>query len=148
MSFQGGPGVDELSGNGGDDRLVGGDGDDLLKGGRGNDSLSVDAGVDLLKGGPDNDLCDDETEIDCEVTRGTRGDRDDGWSVEVAFPWEGLARYNRGRATPPRPGDWIVIHDVGAYTLSMWSRHCSRLAGSPVILRIASSRLSSFRWRT
>jgi diaminopimelate decarboxylase len=23
-------------------------------------------------------------------------------------------------------GDWIVIRDVGAYTLSMWSRHCSR----------------------
>lgn len=25
-----------------------------------------------------------------------------------------------------RPGDWLMIHDVGAYTLSMWSRHCSR----------------------
>jgi diaminopimelate decarboxylase len=24
------------------------------------------------------------------------------------------------------PGDWIVIRDTGAYTLSMWSRHCSR----------------------
>ena len=23
-------------------------------------------------------------------------------------------------------GDWIVLRDVGAYTLSMWSRHCSR----------------------
>jgi diaminopimelate decarboxylase len=27
---------------------------------------------------------------------------------------------------PIEPGDWIVIRDVGAYTLSMWSRHCSR----------------------
>jgi diaminopimelate decarboxylase len=27
---------------------------------------------------------------------------------------------------PVEPGDWIVIRDVGAYTLSMWSRHCSR----------------------
>lgn len=32
------------------------------------------------------------------------------------------------------PGDWIVIHDVGAYTLSLWSRHCSR--GIPRILGI------------
>ncbi len=27
---------------------------------------------------------------------------------------------------PIEPGDWIVIRDVGAYTLSMWSRHCNR----------------------
>lgn len=27
---------------------------------------------------------------------------------------------------PIEEGDWIVIRDVGAYTLSMWSRHCSR----------------------
>jgi len=27
---------------------------------------------------------------------------------------------------PIEAGDWIVIRDVGAYTLSMWSRHCSR----------------------
>ena len=37
----------------------------------------------------------------------------------------------RGVPLPPvRPGDRIVIHDVGAYTLSMWSRHCSRGAAS------------------
>lgn len=23
-------------------------------------------------------------------------------------------------------GDWVLIRDTGAYTLSMWSRHCSR----------------------
>ncbi len=23
-------------------------------------------------------------------------------------------------------GDWVVVRDTGAYTLSMWSRHCSR----------------------
>jgi Carbohydrate family 9 binding domain-like len=32
-------------------------------------------------------------------------DLDRGWSVEVAFPWPALASYNRGRATPPAPGD-------------------------------------------
>ncbi len=29
-------------------------------------------------------------------------------------------------------GDWIAIRDTGAYTLSMWSRHCSR--GIPAVL--------------
>jgi len=33
---------------------------------------------------------------------------------------------------PVEEGDWIVIRDVGAYTLSMWSRHCSR--GIPDVL--------------
>lgn len=33
---------------------------------------------------------------------------------------------------PVEPGDWIVIRDVGAYTLAMWSRHCSR--GMPLVL--------------
>jgi len=44
--------------------------------------------------------------------RGTLNDPsdvDEGWSVEIAFPWAGLARYNPGRATPPSPGDvWRV----------------------------------------
>lgn len=35
----------------------------------------------------------------------------------------------------PRPGDVLIIHDVGAYTLSMWSRHCSR--GIPPVLAIS-----------
>lgn len=30
------------------------------------------------------------------------------------------------------PGDWVVFRDVGAYTLSMWSRYCSR-AVPPVV---------------
>ena len=36
------------------------------------------------------------------------------------------------RLTEVAEGDWVVIHDVGAYTLSMWSRHCSR--GLPLVL--------------
>jgi diaminopimelate decarboxylase len=33
---------------------------------------------------------------------------------------------------PIDEGDWIVVRDVGAYTLSMWSRHCSR--GIPAVI--------------
>lgn len=36
---------------------------------------------------------------------------------------------------PTEVGDWLVIHDVGAYTLSMWSRHCSR--GIPPVIGIS-----------
>ena len=34
------------------------------------------------------------------------------------------------------PGDIICARDVGAYTLSMWSRHCSR--SQPVVLGATS----------
>lgn len=38
----------------------------------------------------------------------------------------------RGRKLPPaQPGDLLLIRDVGAYTLAMWSRHCSR--GMPAV---------------
>jgi hypothetical protein len=32
-------------------------------------------------------------------------DTDTGWTLEIAFPWKGLAKFNPGRATPPRDGD-------------------------------------------
>lgn len=32
------------------------------------------------------------------------------------------------------PGEWLAIRDVGAYTLSMWSRHCSR--GMPAVVGV------------
>ena len=36
-------------------------------------------------------------------------DTDEGWCVEIAFPWKELAKYNPGRPTPPEPGDiWKV----------------------------------------
>ena len=28
---------------------------------------------------------------------------------------------------PLEPGDYVVVHDAGANSLSLWSRHCSRL---------------------
>lgn len=44
---------------------------------------------------------------------------------------------------PIEPGDWIVIRDVGAYTLSMWSRHCSR--GIPAVLGYDPQGTGTFR---
>jgi diaminopimelate decarboxylase len=44
---------------------------------------------------------------------------------------------------PIEPGDWIVIRDVGAYTLSMWSRHCSR--GIPAVLGYDPQRTETLR---
>ncbi len=36
-------------------------------------------------------------------------DEDEGWSVAVAFPWAGLAKFNKESSTPPQPGDiWKV----------------------------------------
>jgi diaminopimelate decarboxylase len=44
---------------------------------------------------------------------------------------------------PVEPGDWIVVRDVGAYTLSMWSRHCSR--GIPAVIGCDPQRGDSLR---
>ncbi|MDE0858747.1 MAG: carbohydrate-binding family 9-like protein [Akkermansiaceae bacterium] len=36
-------------------------------------------------------------------------DLDEAWSVEVAFPWKELCKYNKNRPSPPTPGDvWKV----------------------------------------
>jgi diaminopimelate decarboxylase len=37
------------------------------------------------------------------------------------------------------PGDFVILRDVGAYTLGMWSRHCSR--GLPLVLGHDGDRL-------
>ncbi|MDC3962648.1 diaminopimelate decarboxylase [Polyangium jinanense] len=43
------------------------------------------------------------------------------------------------------PGDFVVIHDIGAYTLGMWSRHCSR--GLPLVLGYDGDTLSVLKNR-
>jgi diaminopimelate decarboxylase len=48
----------------------------------------------------------------------------------LCFAGDVLARERRLVAMVP--GDWLVIRDAGAYTLGMWSRHCSR--GMPLVL--------------
>lgn len=44
-----------------------------------------------------------------------------------------------GRSVPLpdlAPGDRLAVHDVGAYSISMWSRHCSR--GIPIVVGVES----------
>jgi diaminopimelate decarboxylase len=56
----------------------------------------------------------------------------EGWLVSgpLCFAGDVIAR------DVPLPGlevgDWLVVHDVGAYTMSMWSRHCNR--GMPPVI--------------
>ncbi len=47
----------------------------------------------------------------------------------LCFSGDMLAR--RRPLAPARRGDLVLIRDVGAYTMSMWSRHCSR--GLPAV---------------
>src|SRR5262249_13566260 len=52
----------------------------------------------------------------------------------------------RGTMLPPIvPGDFVVLRDTGAYTLGMWSRHCSR--GLPLVLGHDGDRLTVLRAR-
>jgi diaminopimelate decarboxylase len=54
------------------------------------------------------------------------------WSVvgPLCFAGDVLAQ---GVLLPPiEPGDLVIVRDVGAYTLGMWSRHCSR--GLPLVI--------------
>ncbi|KYF73160.1 diaminopimelate decarboxylase [Sorangium cellulosum] len=43
------------------------------------------------------------------------------------------------------PGDLVLVRDTGAYTLSMWSRHCSR--GIPAVLGVDGGELRVLRER-
>ncbi|WP_437935945.1 diaminopimelate decarboxylase [Sorangium sp. So ce341] len=43
------------------------------------------------------------------------------------------------------PGDLVLIRDTGAYTLSMWSRHCSR--GIPAVLGVDGGEIRVLRER-
>lgn len=44
-----------------------------------------------------------------------------------------------------QPGDFIAIRDTGAYTMGMWSRHCSR--GMPRVLGLEGGHIHTLRQR-
>ena len=56
-----------------------------------------------------------------------RSEKTDGWTVSgpLCFAADIVGR-EADLSADVQPGDWLVVHDAGAYTLSMWSRHCNR----------------------
>lgn len=54
------------------------------------------------------------------------------WTVVGPLCFSGDVLVRDHPLPPIEPGDLIVIRDTGAYTLGMWSRHCSR--GMPAVL--------------
>jgi len=63
-------------------------------------------------------------------------------TVKIVGPlcFAGDVLYADFPAGPPETGDWLIVEDVGAYTASMWSRHCSR--GMPPILAVRDGCIS------
>lgn len=67
------------------------------------------------------------------------------WSVAGPLCFAGDV-LDRGVLLPAvAPGDFVVIRDTGAYTLGMWSRHCSR--GLPPVIGHEGDRLVVLRAR-
>jgi hypothetical protein len=50
------------------------------------------------------DIAGLKTGVQVHGTLNHPGDKDEGWTIEVAFPWKALAEY-AGTPAPPRPGD-------------------------------------------
>ena len=49
------------------------------------------------------------SKVGVKGTLNNPADEDEGWCVEIAFPWKELAKYNPNRATPPALKDvWRV----------------------------------------
>ncbi len=74
-----------------------------------------------------------------------RTGEDGEWNIAgpLCFGGDVIAR---SRVLPePRPDDYLVVRDVGAYTLSMWSRHCSR--GLPPVIGVAGDDLTILKRR-
>ncbi|MCO4772466.1 MAG: diaminopimelate decarboxylase [Deltaproteobacteria bacterium] len=66
-----------------------------------------------------------------------------GWRLAGPLCFGGDVVARRAELPELRPGDLVVIRDVGAYTLSMWSRHCSR--GIPAVLGRVDGELTLLR---
>jgi diaminopimelate decarboxylase len=56
----------------------------------------------------------------------------EAWTVSGPLCFAGDVIAQDLRLPGLEAGDWLVVHDVGAYTLSMWSRHCNR--GMPAVI--------------
>jgi hypothetical protein len=82
------------------------------------------------------DIAGLQAAVDVRGTLNTTGDRDDGWTVEIALPWRILAELAAGKR-PPKPGDrWRVNFSRVAWQVeSRDGRYAKRLdpvSGKPL----------------
>ena len=63
------------------------------------------------------------------------------WSIAGPLCFGGDVIARRRLLPDPEVGDLLVIRDVGAYTIGLWSRHCSR--GLPRVLGIRGGRFET-----
>ncbi len=55
-----------------------------------------------------------------------KGGPREGWTLVGPLCFGGDVIGREVELARIEPGDWVVVHDIGAYTMGMWSRHCSR----------------------
>jgi len=82
------------------------------------------------------DIAGLQAAVDVRGTINQPGDRDEGWTVEIAFPWRALAELAAGKR-PPKPGDrWRVnFSRVAWQTDARDGRYAKRLdsaSGKPL----------------
>ncbi len=65
------------------------------------------------------------------------------WTLAGPLCFGGDVLSRRAELPELQAGDLVVVRDVGAYTLSMWSRHCSR--GIPAVLGLDEGELCLLR---
>ena len=59
------------------------------------------------------------------------GDTDDGWTLEIAFPWKAMAEHAH-RACPPRDGDqWRINFSRVEWEHEVVDGKCRRVPGAP-----------------
>jgi hypothetical protein len=59
-------------------------------------------------------------------------DTDEGWSVEIAFPWAGLSKYAGRAASPPRDGDtWRMGFSRVEWVIDIIHRKYRKIEGRP-----------------
>jgi diaminopimelate decarboxylase len=71
------------------------------------------------------------------VAAGQPGGVEEEWLVSGPLCFAGDVIAPDARLAGVEAGDWLVVHDVGAYTMSMWSRHCNRAMPAVIGHRIS-----------
>jgi len=72
-----------------------------------------------------------KTAVYIKGTLNNPADQDQGWSVEIAFPWKALAQY-ANKATPPKEGDqWRVDFSRVEWQINIVNGRYEKVKGTP-----------------